>query len=541
MSTVPPAGLSSAPPARASERPAASAAESLLEIELRPEDFGRAVPVPKRPFDDGLLVLLEQPLTPQDFQAGPSQWPEPETVNAAGELDALLDAPISPDEFDAPPPSRDRLHEPLLDAANLLDTPLENDDFGLSDERFDRSDVLDFDDSPNALPTVHPPAATTAQIVADSETGSFASFVEVGTSDVTVPPPAGDPQEPSPEGLLDDNDDLEGAAPAPDATVPGAPIPADLLWKTSGEVDTGEPSATMRDELPTAPPPALESEPPAAAAAPTPVPEPEPTPAPAAVHVPAAPPAPAAVVAAAIAPEIQEVLDEADFFASQGMMDEALEAIQEAILIYPSSDALRARLIEYETQADAQEAAEQEAEAEQPDDSFDIAEQLASELTEVAPTAGVDEMVDVESVFAQFKKGVAAQIAPDDSDTHFDLGIAYKEMGLTDDAIQEFDLASKNPKRACTALTMIGMCYLERGDAQQAVTYFERAINSPQKSALEEMALHYEIGNAQEQLGRLDAALSSFERVAAHDRSFRGVTSRLDALKKRGVNAAAAR
>jgi tetratricopeptide (TPR) repeat protein len=246
-------------------------------------------------------------------------------------------------------------------------------------------------------------------------------------------------------------------------------------------------------------------------------------------------------VAAVIAPEIQEVLDEADFFASQGMMDEALEAVQEAILIYPANAALRARLLEYEAKADAQEVAEEQAEAEQPDDSFDIAEQLASELTEVAPTAGVDEMIDVESVFAQFKKGVAAQIAPDDSDTHFDLGIAYKEMGLTDDAIQEFDLAAQNPKRACTALTMIGTCYLERGDAQQAVTYFERAISSPQKSPLEEMALHYEIGNAQELLGRLDAALSSFERVAAHDRTFRGVTSRMDALKKRGVNAAAAR
>ncbi len=554
MSTVPPAGLSSAPPARASGRPASLESESLLEIVLRPEDFSGAVPMPKRPFDEGLLALLEQPLAPQDFQAGPSQWPEPETVNAADELDALLNAPISPDEFDAPPPSRDRLHEPRMDAVDLLESPIESDDFGLSDERFDRSDVLDFDDSPNALPTVHPPAAVTAQILADSETGSFASFVEVGTSDITVPPPPGDRLDRAREALLEESGEQEAVAPAPDATVPGAPIPADLLWKSSGELDTGEPSGTLRDEMPTAPPPAFDLEPPAASATPTPVPEPEAPPAPVEEHFPTpvpepeAPPAPAEEqlptpppAAAAIAPEIQEVLDEADFFASQGMMDEALEAIQEAILIYPGSDVLDARLLEYEAKAEAQEVAEQQAEAEQPDDSFDIAEQLASELTEVASTGGIDEMVDVESVFAQFKKGVAAQIAPDDSDTHFDLGIAYKEMGLTDDAIQEFDLASKNPKRACTSLTMIGMCYLERGDAQQAVTYFERAINSPQKSALEEMALHYEIGNAQELLGHLDAALSSFERVAAHDRSFRGVTGRLDALRKRGVNAAAAR
>src|SRR5262249_29552450 len=157
---------------------------------------------------------------------------------------------------------------------------------------------------------------------------------------------------------------------------------------------------------------------------------------------PAAAPAPAAAVQApaqeAVGPEIDEVLDEADFFASQGMMEEALEVIQEAILIYPTSNALHSRLLDYEARADAQEQAEEQ--AADTDDSFDIAEQLANELSDVPAPSSHEEMIDVESVFAQFKKGVAAQISPEDSDTHFDLGIAYKEMGLTDDAISEFEL-----------------------------------------------------------------------------------------------------
>ncbi|MFT3923529.1 MAG: tetratricopeptide repeat protein [Myxococcales bacterium] len=590
----PAARMGSAPPSRFDGN---APAADVLEIELRPEDFDRAPPVRVGPMDDGLWALLDHPLTPDEFRPGPSQWPEPTTVASANEIDPL-DAPISPDEFDAPPPARERLSvRPRLDADDLLDRPLDNDDFGLSDSRFERSGTLGVDDSSAGLRTNPPPSS--------SEAVSFNSFEELGSSEITVPPPSEEvPAGPSREALLDDADlDSGHIAAAPDATVPGAPIP-DLLWKSSGELDTetdDHGGGTTRDELPTAPPPPSDSEPPfeslpPPAAVPTPIPAaavaapappavpapppvaavpapvppapvaaptaeapfvparapvsepafvaarpPSPAPAPASPFVAARPPAPAPA-AEAIAPEIEEVLDEADFFASQGMMDEALEAVQEAILIYPNSQALRARLLEYEAKADAQEIAEEQAEqAEQADDSFDIAEQLASELAEVEPTTSVDEMVDVESVFAQFKKGVAAQIAPDDSDTHFDLGIAYKEMGLIDDAIQEFDLASKNPKRACTSLTMIGTCYLERGDAQQAVTYFERALNSPTISPLEAMALNYEIGNAQELLGRLDAALLSFERVAGHDRTFRGVSARMDALKKRGVSAAAAR
>jgi pilus assembly protein FimV len=229
--------------------------------------------------------------------------------------------------------------------------------------------------------------------------------------------------------------------------------------------------------------------------------------------------------------EIEEVLDEAEFFASQGLLDEALELVQEAILIYPTSAELKQRLQEYEAAAEERE----EQEKQQPggeDESFDIAEQLANELVE-SPHSESDEMVDVESVFAQFKKGVAEQIAPDDSETHFDLGIAYKEMGLTEDAINEFELAARSKKRACTALTMIGACHLERGKADLAVEYFQKALRSEGRGAAEELALNFEIGNAYDQTGDLERALTSFELVAARDRSYRGVGVRIDQLKKR--------
>ncbi len=58
------------------------------------------------------------------------------------------------------------------------------------------------------------------------------------------------------------------------------------------------------------------------------------------------------------------------------------------------------------------------------------------------PPAADDEFqYSVEDVFSQFKKGVEETVKPEDSDTHYDLGIAYKEMGLLDDAVHEFETA----------------------------------------------------------------------------------------------------
>jgi tetratricopeptide (TPR) repeat protein len=231
-------------------------------------------------------------------------------------------------------------------------------------------------------------------------------------------------------------------------------------------------------------------------------------------------------------PELEETLDEADFFATQGLLDEALDVVREAMLIYPGTPAIAAKVAHYESlKAKAQsKTGSRESIG---DASFDIAEKLAAGLSETNVAAVHDEMVDVESVFAQFKKGVALQIAPEDTDTHFDLAIAYKEMGLLDDAITEFELAAHSPRRACTALTMIAMCYVERGERQRAIRYFERALSAPQKTPPEELGLLFELGAAYEGLGQLDDALSAFERVAIRDRTFRNVSARVDQLRRK--------
>ncbi|HEX2677894.1 MAG TPA: tetratricopeptide repeat protein, partial [Polyangiales bacterium] len=130
---------------------------------------------------------------------------------------------------------------------------------------------------------------------------------------------------------------------------------------------------------------------------------------------------------------------------------------------------------------------------------------------------------------AQFKQGVAKQVDKNDSATHYDLGIAYMEMGLHGEAIDEFKLCLNDPTRVCTAHTMIGLSYVAKGDMEPGVDHFKRALAS-KPNPEEEMGLWFEIGNAHELLGKNMEALVWYEKVEERNPSFRDVAQRIERL-----------
>lgn len=167
------------------------------------------------------------------------------------------------------------------------------------------------------------------------------------------------------------------------------------------------------------------------------------------------------------------------------------------------------------------------------DEGFDFAEKLASELAEAAEIAPGDEgaeMIDVETVFEQFKRGVAEQVDESDSETHFDLGIAYKEMGLLSDARREFQVAMSDPRRRCLCWTMIGMIYMEEGQPRDAIEAFQSGLESPEKTQSEAIGLHYELGLACEAAGLSDQARLHYQFVFQREAGFREVGQRLQRL-----------
>ncbi len=230
--------------------------------------------------------------------------------------------------------------------------------------------------------------------------------------------------------------------------------------------------------------------------------------------------------------EVEELLDEADFFLAQGLVDEARAMLQDAYGAHPGHPLITDKLreVDFAAQAAAQARAAQP--APDLDQSFELAERLAEELEEVDDTQAGRDVLDVEQVFAQFKKGVEEQVGAEDTETHFDLGIAYKEMGLLDDAIGEFKLCLANISRVCIAQTMIGLCHIEKGEIAEASTHFKKGLYADHKTEREELGLYFELGHAYELLRDPKEALYYYQKVQKRDPGFRDVDRRIANLAK---------
>ena len=224
--------------------------------------------------------------------------------------------------------------------------------------------------------------------------------------------------------------------------------------------------------------------------------------------------------------EIEEGLDEAEFFVTQGLYDDARTSLQELLATYPNHPLVLERLEEVE-----QLAAMQGGGYDTGDPSYALADKIAEEVENLNPLDGPPTgQIDVETVLAQFRQGVGRTVSIEDCDTHYDLGIAYKEMALLDDAIAEFKIATMNPARQCIGETMIGICYMEKGDVAQALEHFKQGLQAQQRSEREELGLYFEMGNAYESVGDLSEALYYFQKVDKRDPSFRNVRQRVARL-----------
>jgi tetratricopeptide (TPR) repeat protein len=224
--------------------------------------------------------------------------------------------------------------------------------------------------------------------------------------------------------------------------------------------------------------------------------------------------------------EIEELLDEAEFFVAQGLYEEAIGSLRDALTIHAGHPLLSERLAELEAVA-----ASVPPPALVPTDSgVQIAEELEQELGPFAAEETGSDVLDVESVFAQFKKGIEETIGLEDSDTHYDLGIAYKEMGLLDDAMHEFELCLTNKQRECMAHTMIGLCSLEKGETADAIGHFKKGLYADVKTENEELGLYFELGVAYELLRDPKEAIYYFQKVLKRAPEFRNVTDRIAAL-----------
>ncbi|MCA9578901.1 MAG: hypothetical protein KC668_25900, partial [Myxococcales bacterium] len=89
------------------------------------------------------------------------------------------------------------------------------------------------------------------------------------------------------------------------------------------------------------------------------------------------------------------------------------------------------------------------------------------------------------------------------------------------------EVAMRNPARACSCNTMVGLCRMEQGRTQDAINSFRAGLHAEEKNEREELALYFELANAYEVLRDNNEALYFFEKVRKRDAVFRGVSQRI--------------
>ncbi len=187
-----------------------------------------------------------------------------------------------------------------------------------------------------------------------------------------------------------------------------------------------------------------------------------------------------------------------------------------------------------EPDEDRRIAAESEAPDEAAEPGFDLAAELSDAFDEdPAGTTGTqpgDSDDGFASVFDAFKRGVSETLSDGDHDAHYDLGIAYKEMGLLDDAVAEFRAAMASPQRRIECLHLIGLCALDGGQPDVAIEHLDHLLASPGISDEQKLAGRFDLGRAYALAGDVERARTAFESVASVSPGFQDVRERLDAL-----------
>ncbi|MFH1766386.1 MAG: tetratricopeptide repeat protein [Gemmatimonadota bacterium] len=142
-----------------------------------------------------------------------------------------------------------------------------------------------------------------------------------------------------------------------------------------------------------------------------------------------------------------------------------------------------------------------------------------------------DDEADFAKMLGQFKEKVSQNVAADDVAAHHDLGTAYMEMGLFEEAVAEFQMALRASPSHLPTHEVMGRCWMEMGKSDMAVRALNRALKVPNEVEDELIGIYYLMGRAQEDQGNNGQALEFYEKVFSLDINFEDVTERLRALR----------
>ena len=252
---------------------------------------------------------------------------------------------------------------------------------------------------------------------------------------------------------------------------------------------------------------------------------------------------------------MRQELESVDFYIAQGYADiaaDTLEMLERQFGPHPDIQARREKLAAGGGQAAVEAPAVFEfggveevpvatVEEATPFDEATAYAALAGETVEAKPATtqpvatGID--AGLAELFEEFRAAEEGDAVHEDFETHYNMGTAYKEMDLIDEAIQEFQTSASLVKagdgssRFLQCCNMLGHCFMRKGMPEAAVSWFKKGLAAPGHSEDEYQALRYELGSAYEQLGDFKQARDFYTEVYGVDVSYREVADKLTQLK----------
>ena len=147
--------------------------------------------------------------------------------------------------------------------------------------------------------------------------------------------------------------------------------------------------------------------------------------------------------------------------------------------------------------------------------------------------------VDLADMFGELKHELEEDSAATDEDpeTHYNLGVAFREMGLLDEAIGELQKVCQAVDRGhpfphiMQTYTWLSQCFLDKGIPEAAIRWYERALKLTTIDAETRTALHYELASSYETAGDRTSALHHFMEVYGSNIDYRDVAERIKTLK----------
>lgn len=133
--------------------------------------------------------------------------------------------------------------------------------------------------------------------------------------------------------------------------------------------------------------------------------------------------------------------------------------------------------------------------------------------------------------FDEFKSGIGKQLNKEDSETHYNLGIAYMEMELYSEAVKEFKIALKDQRLDFDCYTRLGLCYMALSNPDDAILSYLKGLRVNGRSDEERLGMMYELALAYGSTGKAELASQLFKSIYDISPDYREVSKKIKQAK----------